>query len=349
MRRATLWWLRLCGRSSSPIFISARGCGQACCTRPGPLRAVLLAIDGVDRLVLLGDTVELARGAPSRRWQSPQPVLRAVGARLGARAGGDRRPRQPRRRPGAGLGRGPGARRSTADRRRAARRQSGAVRAGPLAGAGAGASAHYPGVWLAEGVWATHGHYLDRHLLPESAFGIARGLLGRLPRDGARADRLRARAPPVAGRRCQVAATPAGGAARGRRRACCAPRRCRGVRAGCCTAVRAADRALLGAQMRRASIPALGPRRPPPRRRRRARSCSATSTGSGRWPPTTPAQWRGPAAGRGSLNTGSWVYEPLLVHRAPAPPLLAGRRGDARTRSRTPCDRAARRAPPRAH
>ena len=34
-------------------------------------------------------------------------------------------------------------------------------------------------------VWATHGHYLDRHLLPESAYGLARGLLGRKPRDGA--------------------------------------------------------------------------------------------------------------------------------------------------------------------
>src|SRR5205807_6981006 len=44
---------------------------------------------------------------------------------------------------------------------------------------------HYPGVWLSQGVWATHGHYLDRHLLPESAYGFARGLLGRLPRDGA--------------------------------------------------------------------------------------------------------------------------------------------------------------------
>ena len=35
----------------------------------------------------------------------------------------------------------------------------------------------YPGVWLGERVWATHGHYLDRHLLPESAFGVPRGLL----------------------------------------------------------------------------------------------------------------------------------------------------------------------------
>ena len=28
-----------------------------------------------------------------------------------------------------------------------------------------------------------------------------------------------------------------------------------------------------------------------------------------------PAQWRGPAGDRGSLNTGSWTYEPLLLHR----------------------------------
>ena len=45
---------------------------------------------------------------------------------------------------------------------------------------------HYPGVWLSERVWATHGHYLDRHLLPEVAYGVARGLLGRLPRTAPR-------------------------------------------------------------------------------------------------------------------------------------------------------------------
>jgi hypothetical protein len=46
----------------------------------------------------------------------------------------------------------------------------------------AGVRVHYPGVWLARGVWATHGHYLDCHLLPEAAFGVTRGLLGRVPR-----------------------------------------------------------------------------------------------------------------------------------------------------------------------
>ena len=34
------------------------------------------------------------------------------------------------------------------------------------------------GVWLSERVWATHGHYLDRHLMPESAVGIGRGCCG---------------------------------------------------------------------------------------------------------------------------------------------------------------------------
>jgi hypothetical protein len=31
---------------------------------------------------------------------------------------------------------------------------------------------HYPGVWLADGVWATHGHYLNRYLRPVSSYGI---------------------------------------------------------------------------------------------------------------------------------------------------------------------------------
>ena len=43
-----------------------------------------------------------------------------------------------------------------------------------VAGAGAGA-VRYPGVWLADRIWATHGHYLDRHLIPESAFGLPAG------------------------------------------------------------------------------------------------------------------------------------------------------------------------------
>jgi len=39
----------------------------------------------------------------------------------------------------------------------------------------------YPGVWVREDVWATHGHYLDRHLIPESTFGVPRSRLARGP------------------------------------------------------------------------------------------------------------------------------------------------------------------------
>jgi hypothetical protein len=31
---------------------------------------------------------------------------------------------------------------------------------------------HYPGLWLADGVWATHGHYLNNYLRPISSWGL---------------------------------------------------------------------------------------------------------------------------------------------------------------------------------
>src|SRR5262245_65646161 len=52
--------------------------------RPEPLEALLGALDGVDRLVLLGDIVELREGPPRRGMEAGEPVLRAIGARLGA-------------------------------------------------------------------------------------------------------------------------------------------------------------------------------------------------------------------------------------------------------------------------
>jgi len=38
---------------------------------------------------------------------------------------------------------------------------------------------NYPGTWLSEHIYATHGHYLDRHLIPDSAIGLPRGRLRR--------------------------------------------------------------------------------------------------------------------------------------------------------------------------
>jgi hypothetical protein len=179
-------------------------------------------------------------------------------------------------------------------------------------------SARYPGVWLAENVWATHGHYLDRHLLPESAFGIARGLLGRLPRTGAvPIDYERARRPSLAP------------AARWLPRPLAALLDDFAELARASTMPRAPRlllhrrfapliSALLGAQMSRASIPAL------------ARVVHRLEIDAdwvlfghvhrlGPLPADRPQQWQGPGGRPRIANTGSWVYEPPLVHRAIPP------------------------------
>src|SRR3954454_2408169 len=151
--------------------------------RDAPLRALLASLQDVDRLVLLGDVVELTEGRATRAMEGAGPGLRALGARVGA---------------GAEIVLVPG--NHDAPLVRAwLRRNGGPVTVDAPVPADAtpalarvveclrpaGVRVHYPGVWLSERIWATHGHYLDRHLIPESGYGIARGLLGRLPRDGA--------------------------------------------------------------------------------------------------------------------------------------------------------------------
>jgi hypothetical protein len=75
---------------------------------------------------------------------------------------------------------------------------------------------------------------------------------------------------------------------------------------------------LLGLQMRRASIPAL------------ARVARSLGIGAdwvlfghvhrlGPLPADRLDQWRGPDGSPRVANTGSWVYEPLLLHRADPP------------------------------
>ena len=173
-----------------------------------------------------------------------------------------------------------------------------------------------------EGVWATHGHYLDRHLLPEAAYGIARGLLGRIPRHGATpADYEQAGGPSLTRLEAWLtrwlprplaalvddlaeflrAATMPG-----------IPRRLLSRRIAPLTAT------LLGAQMRRASIPAL------------AQVVHRLEVDAewvifghvhrcGPLAGDDPRRWRGPRRRPQLANTGSWVHEPLLVHRASPP------------------------------
>jgi hypothetical protein len=186
----------------------------------------------------------------------------------------------------------------------------------------AGVRAHYPSVWLSPRVWATHGHYLDRHLLPESAYGIGHGLLGRVPRDGATpADYELAGGPTVTGVEAMISRL--------------LPRPLMSLAEDVAEALRAATMPtiphhrisprlaplaamLLGVQMRRASIPALA---------RVAQRLGADADWvifghvhrCGPLERDDPARWQSIEGRPKIANTGSWVYEPLLVHRATPP------------------------------
>jgi predicted phosphodiesterase len=293
--------------------------GRDVLRRPEPLAALLDALDGVDRLVLLGDVVELLEVRARHMRPVAEPVLRAIGARMGrgrevvlVPGNHDRALVQPwlraRHMP------------LTVDATLPAD-------ATPLLAevtawlAPARVAVHYPGVWLSGRVWATHGHYLDRHLLPESAYGLARGLLGRKPRDGATpVDYEEAGGPSVT--------RVEGFLARWLPRplAVLADDLAELLRASTMPVLpRVPSRRLapvtsrlLGLQMQRASIPALA-------RVAHRLGIEADWVVFGhvhRPGPLTgddPARWRGPGGTPRIANTGAWVYEPALLHRAGPP------------------------------
>jgi hypothetical protein len=281
---------------------------------------LLEAIDGADRLVLLGDVVELLEGRPRQAMEIAEPVLRDIGQRVGS---------------GGEVILVPGNHDKALVRPWVRAHQDAltvdtavALDATPALAqvvswlAPARVRVHYPGVWLSGRVWATHGHYLDRHLLPEAAFGVGRGLLGRLPVGGASPRDYET----------------AGGLSMSRLEAALTSRMPRPIarwvdsvaeslRAGLMPAVqhrllrqRVAPLTawLLGAQMRRAAIPALV---------HVVHSLGVDADWVvfghvhryGPLPDDVPLPWRGPQGRPRIANTGSWVYEPRLVHRATPP------------------------------
>jgi UDP-2,3-diacylglucosamine pyrophosphatase LpxH len=303
----------------SDLHLGAR-LGRDVLRRREALDALLSALDGVERLVLLGDVVELLEGRPREAMETAEPVLRALGA---------------------GLARGaevivvPG-NHDAALVRPCVRERAATLpvdAAIPLDATPtlarlvswlepARVRVHYPGVWLSDRVWATHGHYLDRHLLPEAAYGIARGALGRLPRDGAApSDYERAGGPsftrfealltrwlprPLAELSDDLAEFLRAATMPG------IPRRLLGRRFAPMNVT------VLGTQMRRASIPAL------------ARVVHRLGVGAewvifghvhrcGPLAGDDQQRWRGPGGSPRIANTGSWVYEPLLVHHVSPP------------------------------
>ena len=289
-------------------------------THPEPLHRLLGALEGVERLVLLGDIVELLEERAGRAMEVAEPILRQIGRSLGAGkevifvpgnhdraliAGWIRRV-------DAGL---------AADNRVPLDATPELARVASWLGPGC-VRVHYPGVWLAPGVWATHGHYLDRHLLPESAFGVTRGILGRVPQPGAAPiDYERAGGPSLTRLEAILIRT--------------LPRPLAALAEDVAELIRASTMPLarrhllrpgmarltasvLGAQMRRASLPSLSHVV-----RRLGVDADWVVFGHvhrlGPLPDDLESRWRGPQGRPRLLNTGSWVYEPLLVHNATAP------------------------------
>jgi UDP-2,3-diacylglucosamine pyrophosphatase LpxH len=279
---------------------------------------LLAAIDTVDRLVLLGDTVELMMRSPRDAMAAAEPVLRDIGRRLG-------RDGEVIVIPGnhdAPLVRGWALERG---------RQLGlddpvepsATRALSRITswlAPAQVTVRYPGAWLEDRVWVTHGHYLDRHLIPESAFGLPRGRLRSTGGDGeaspfgyerARRSRRSASSPQRLmsrfGARPLATTLELGGELL---RSATVPRlpiMLQRIRLAPLTAT------VIDTQMRHASLAAMGHVV-----RRLGVDADVVVFGHvHRTGPLNGEPW--PDGDTRLLNCGSWLYEPLLVDRAAGP------------------------------
>lgn len=172
--------------------------------RPEPLRALCAGLAGIDRLVLLGDVVELRQGPLGEALAAARPVLEAIGAALPAGAE-------------VVLTAGNHDYALVAPWLAARRLEDSSSPLGLEARADASISAGtraiaawlgdrplsvaYPGVWLRDDVWATHGHYLDRLITIPTFERLAAGamarVVGRLPDDHAEAEDFEAALAPM--------------------------------------------------------------------------------------------------------------------------------------------------------
>lgn len=150
--------------------------------RPAALGALEAALADVDRLVLLGDTLELLEGRPKAAAAAARAVLPRLGAALGPEGRvtvvpGNHDHELLRAWLRARVGRGSPLRPATPVPRHAS------ALLGELCTwlRPARAEVRYPGVWLADDVYATHGHFLDR-LLGAALRGRLRDPAGEAPR-----------------------------------------------------------------------------------------------------------------------------------------------------------------------
>jgi hypothetical protein len=313
--------------------------------RRADLRAPLVeAVRGVDRLVILGDGLELRDGPHRDAAAIAEPLFEDLGRALGADGellllGGNH---------DHGLVAG------WIDARLLAEpsgflgleHRIAPADAGPLAtrlaehAAPANVQLAYPGAWLRDDVYAIHGHYADLHTTVPTFERLAAGAMARwvvqLPADGAGPDDYEAALAPLyawmhaltqrnahtlvsAGTGASARAWVAMGGRGGRRR----PVRTAALNAGFRAAVAAVNVAglgpvepdLSGAGLRRGYLHGFSEVV-----RRLTIDAPHVIWGhshrSGPWPGDDLAEWTTYAGGR-IHNTGSWVYQPHFLSAEP--------------------------------
>jgi metallophosphoesterase superfamily enzyme len=313
--------------------------------RRAELREPLLeAVRGVDRLVILGDALELRDGPQRDARELAAPFFADVGRALGP--DGELLLLAGNHDHGLVAGWIDGRLLSEPAGFLGLEQRMEPHEAGPLAAALAGHAAParvqvaYPGVWLREDVYAIHGHYSDVHTTVPTFERLAVGAMARwvapLPPDAATADDYEAALAPlytwihVLTQRSRHTLVTAGAGAsarawvamggRGRRRR---PVRTAMLGAGFRVAVAAINAVglgpvepdLSGAGLRRGYLHGmrevvrrLGVRAP--------HVIWGHSHRSGPWPADDLAEWTTHAGGR-VHNAGSWVYQPHFLTGAP--------------------------------
>jgi Calcineurin-like phosphoesterase len=143
--------------------------GTSVLERPKPLQILTERLADYDRLVLLGDTIELSEGHWSHSALTCAPILRRLGQSVGkiVLLPGNHDHRLVQR---WIQGQGQQLEREAIVPHDASPEL--AEMTGWLGASGAEVEVRYPGVWLSETVWATHGHYLNHFLRPVASIGL---------------------------------------------------------------------------------------------------------------------------------------------------------------------------------
>ena len=167
----------------SDLHLGTRA-GSDVLSRDGVLDALLDALEGIDRLVFLGDVLELRQGGARTVLERARTVLERLGERMGERPIVLVPGNHDHALIGGWLERRPGA--LGLEQRCLPGEASFVAEALASMLAPAHTEVAYPGLWVADGVYATHGHYLDLHMTVPTIERLAVSVSGRLSLDGRR-------------------------------------------------------------------------------------------------------------------------------------------------------------------